>query len=800
MRRRRCFTMLLAAVLVLAITTARAMPTAVTAKAISDDASTEAVTFSDDLLTVEEQFRKETTTWHTRAPERTHSWKFLEELKSTPAAKDQESTSVVLLEDNTHTPSTPNRTPYVSTSTPVSVPLPEAPADDSYDDGLSHLSVATKWSSYSSDLPSNLETEPKVRSTGDSSRVHSDISAIPAMTKTHTVTAGTYRESVSEDAISPSTYPTTAPAKVMSELSDTGNEGTFFGGSGTTTLADVTSELSSADSFIGKEDLVSRNAKAETTERERQLRPDGPSWTYEGEPIGSGRTDRGKVPAVIVSARADEGGASSSERANPVAQQGQTGSITPALQASGEQSAPSSGISQVDHLMARAGEKPDTEKGVGGSGSPREDASKAGQNEKEPAKRASASADVGDQPRQDTPGTRNLNTDTSAAARAANAPGPSSQPGNPSGQGTGTSNKPHEDTGKLDASALAKVSQAGVPELPRAEEPKPQQGPTGNGGKGDTVRNDDAANPKSAGGLSGRAADTTDKPPEAPRNADAPTAEGTNKGSQPVSPRAEQPKATGGGSGPVADATNKSPEVPRSSDVPMGGNDKASQPESPRAEQPKATGGGSGPVADATNKSPEVPRSSDVPMGGNNKASQPESPRAEQPKATGGGSGPVDDATNKSPEGPRSSDVPMGGNNKASQPESPRAEQPKATGSGSGPVADATNKSPELPRSLDVPMGGNNKDSQPETPRAEQPKATGGGSGPVVDPKNKSPEGPRSSDVPMGGNNKASQPESPRAEEPKATGGVSGPVADATNKSPEVPRSSDCSYGRKQQS
>ncbi|XP_065305864.1 mucin-19-like isoform X2 [Dermacentor albipictus] len=765
MRLRRCFTMLLAAVLALAITTARAMPTAVTVEAAPDDASTGAVTFSVDLLSMEGQVPKDGSQY---------GGSRYGAIEDTEPEHD------------------------VSTSTNVSASLPEAPTDDSDDGVLGRLATATEWSGYSSDSPSNLQTEPEVRSIGDSSRGHSQLSTLIPVTTVQTGTTETYLASISEDAISPSTYPTTAPAKGLLELSDTGNEGKPFGGSGMTTLGDVTSEqLSSTDLPIGKEDLVSRNKEAETPERERPPKSDDPNGMHENEPIGSGRTDRGRVPAVIVSARADEDGASSSDRANPLPQKGSIGSVAPALQASPAESAQSgsSGTAQVDHLMARAGEKPDMEKDAGGSDSPREDASKAGKNEKEAATLASAPAGVGDEPRQDTPGTRNLNTDPPAAARAANDPVHSSQPGNSPGQGARTSNKPTEGTEKLDASALSKASQAGLPELGRAEPPTPQQGPTGNGGKGDTVRTDDAASPKLGGGLSGRAADTTDKALEAPRNADTPTAGSTNKGNEPLSPRAEQPKATGGEPGAGAHPTNKSPEVPRSADAPVGGNNKANQPESPRAEQPKAGSGESGRGDEPSSKPAEVPRSADAPGGGINKASQPASPRAEQPKAGSGESGRGVDPSSKPAEVPRTADAPVGGNNKANQPESPRAEQPKAGSGESGRGDDPSSKPAEVPRSADAPGGGNNKASQPESPRAEQPKAGSGESGRGVDPSSKPAEVPRTADAPVGGNNKANQPESPRAEQPKAGSGVSGRGDDPSSKPAEVPRSADAPGG-----
>ncbi|XP_075550232.1 uncharacterized protein LOC142583625 [Dermacentor variabilis] len=765
MRRRRCFTMLLAAVFALAITTARAMPTAVTVEAAPDDASTGAVTFSDDLLTMEGQIPKDGSQF---------GGSRYGAIENTDAEHD------------------------VSTSTKVSAPLPEAPTDDSDDDVLGRLATATTLSGYSSDSPSNLQTEPKVRSIGDSSRGHSQLSTSIPVTTAQTETTGTYRESISEDAISPSTYPTTAPAKVLLELSDTGNESKFFGGSGTTTLADVTSEqLSSTDLSIGKEDLVSRNKETENPERERPPKSDDPDGMHKNEPIGSGRTDRGRVPAVIVSARADEEAASSSDRANPSPPKGTIGSVATALQASPAENAQSgsSGTAQVDHLMARAGEKPDMEKGAGGSSSPREDARKAAKNEKEAATLVSAPAGVGDELRQDTPGTRNLNTDPPAAARAANDPVHSSHLGNSPGQGAPTSNKPTEGTEKLDASALSKASQAGLPELGRAELPTPQQGPTGNGGKGDTVRTDDAASPKLGVSLSGRAADTTDKALEAPRNADASTAGSTNKGNEPLSPRAEQPKATGGEPGAGVHPTNKTPEVPRSADAPVGGNNKANQPESPRAEQPKAGSGESGRGDDPSSKPAEVPRTADAPVGGNNKANQPESPRAEQPKAGSGESGRGDDPSSKPAELPRSADAPGGGKNKASQPESPRAEQPKAGIGESGRGADPSSKPAEVPRSADAPVSGNNKASRPESPRAEQPKAGSGESGRGADPSSKPAEVPRSADAPVGGNNKASRPESPRAEQPKAGSGESGQGADPSSKPAEVPRSADAPVG-----
>ncbi|XP_049271976.1 neurofilament heavy polypeptide-like [Rhipicephalus sanguineus] len=743
MRRRRCFAVPLAAALAFIITTARGMPTAMTVEAFPGEASTEAVSSSDNAFTTEagqipkdgshhggfhygvtegteadqdskrtDEPSEATGTWPsspqlhrpvptaidyeqsggtryaytvdygngedlttdlaasegnmtktqgTEQPQEKVFWKFFNDDLDTiqPAAKDQASTSGTQLQEQRDMFSKSAR--YINSFGLVSEPLIEARADDTDDDVPSRLSAATMSSSGSSDPLSSSEAEPEVHKNADGSRGHTDLSSSPSVTVpsvTQTWTAATYRDVVSEDAISPRTYSTKAPAEEMPELSGTGGEGKIVQMSGMAPIAEVTSEKSHERLSIGKEDLASGNMKVDTVNGDSQQTPDDSDGEHKDEPTRSASTDKRKDPSVIVSAREEQGDAVSSGRANPFPQAGQPGSASPTIKASGGDGAQGvpSGTAQGDHLMARAGDKPDSDK----------------------------------------------------------------------------------------------VSQPG---LPRTEQPK------------------------ASGGVSGRGAEAP-KSAEVPRSVDAPAA-GNSKVTQPESPRAEQPKASEAESGRGAEAP-KPAEVPRSADAPATGSSKGSQPESPRAEQPKASGGESGRGAEAP-KLAEVPRTSDVPIAGNSKVTQPESPRAEQPKAGGGESGRGAEPP-KSAEVPRSPDAPAAGNSKVTQPESPRAEQPKAGGGESGRGAEPP-KSAEVPRSPDSPAAGNSKVTQPESPRAEQPKAGGGVSGRGAEPPNKSAEPPRSSDVPMVGNNKASQPESPRSEQNKAQ------VPGKASGSPESPRS-----------
>ncbi|XP_075740545.1 uncharacterized protein LOC142786784 isoform X2 [Rhipicephalus microplus] len=709
MRRRRCFAMLLAAALALIITSARALPTAMTAEAFPIESSTEAVSSSDKAFTSEgpipydashyggfhygatesteaDQETKQTDeagdatgtsaallhrplltatdyeqsggtrydyntmdngngkdtmtdfaaseenktkTEAAELPKEKYFWKmFNDDLDTVElATKDRDSASAVTpLPKQTVIFSTP--APYVSVFGSVSEPLIEARADDTDDEVPSRLRAAAMSSSSSSDPPPSPEVKLDVYTTGDDSKGHTVLSGMSS--ETETGTAATYHDVVSEDVILPSTYSTTTPAKEVPEQSGTAGEGIFVQEHEMATIEGVTSEKSHIQAPIGKEDLASGDVKVDTANSDSQKKPDDSYGEHKDGLTASASAEKPRDSPVIVSPRDEQGDTVSSSRGNPIPQAGQSGSLSPTLEVSdgaGVQGVPPD-TAQVDHLMARAGDKPDSEK-------------------------------------------------------------------------------------------------ASQPALSRAELPK------------------------TSGSEAGRGAEAP-KPVEVPRISEVP-AEGNSKVTRPESPRAEQPKASAGGGG---DPTNKAAEVPRSAETPAAENSKVTELELPRAEQPKAGGGESGRGAEPPNKPVEAPRISDDPAAGNSKASQPESPRAEQPKASVGGGG---DPQNKAAEVPRSVEAPAAGNSKASQPESPRAEQPKASGSWGG---DPKYKAAELPRSA----AENSKVSQPESPRAEQPKATVGEGGREDEPA----EAPRSSDVPAGGNNKASQLEPPRAEQNKA--------------------------------
>ncbi|KAL1424541.1 hypothetical protein MTO96_020088 [Rhipicephalus appendiculatus] len=285
MRRRRCLAMLWAAALALIITSARAMPTAMTAEAFPGEASTEAVSSSDDAFTTEGQIPYDGSHYggfHYGVTE------------GTEADQDTKQTDEgQRCHRHRPEPTTPD------------------------DEVPSRLSAASS----SSDPPSSSKAELEDYPTGDGSRSHTDLSISPSVSVpsvTETGTAATYQDVVSEDAISPSPYSTTAPPKEMPEQSGTAGEGKIVQETGMAPMAEVTSEKSHIQLPTRKEDLASENVKVDTANGDSQQKPGVSYGDLKDEPTGSASTDKRENPSVTVSARDEQGDAVSSGRAkNP---------------------------------------------------------------------------------------------------------------------------------------------------------------------------------------------------------------------------------------------------------------------------------------------------------------------------------------------------------------------------------------------------------------------------------------------------------------------------------------------------